>query len=146
MNAAAEIAKRLSCGESGCGCGKEISPGTWRTHCPLPHRHNNGDANPSLDITDGPDGKLLFYCQSQNCSFSDIVAALKAKGIDISRSGDRPQVGSGLTMADFAAAKKLDPTFLAKHGVTQATGKEESTILVFNYRDVTGRTLKKQHE
>jgi hypothetical protein len=126
MITAAEIAKRLSCGESGCGCNKEISPGTWRTHCPLRGRHENNDRTPSFDVTDKGD-KILVNCKG-GCTQADIISVLKEMNLWPSQDGgDRPQVDGGLTLADFAQAKQLDPSFLAKHGVTQATGLKDVT-------------------
>ena len=45
------IAEALACGRPGCGCGKREGKG-FQTHCPA-----HADANPSLSIADGEDGR-----------------------------------------------------------------------------------------
>jgi hypothetical protein len=50
--------------------------------CPA-HR----DTNPSLSIKDGDNGRLLLFCHA-GCEFSAIVAALKNRGIALSRAMD----------------------------------------------------------
>jgi hypothetical protein len=42
--------------------------------------HKNGDANPSLSVKDGDNGRPIFYCHA-GCDFCDIVAALENKGV-----------------------------------------------------------------
>lgn len=134
MNAA-DIAKALSCGRDGCGCGQEISPGTWRTHCPV-----HDDEHPSFDVTQKGD-QVLWFCQA-GCTQEATGAALKEKQLWPSRGrGDRAQMDSGLSLAGFAQAKKLEISFLAKQGVTQATGKGGLPYLVFHYQDPDGKPM-----
>jgi hypothetical protein len=42
--------------------------------------HKNGDANPSLSVKDGDNGRPIFFCHT-GCDFRDIVAALERRGI-----------------------------------------------------------------
>jgi hypothetical protein len=42
--------------------------------------HKHGDANPSLSVKDGANGKLLLHCHV-GCDYRDIVAALERMGI-----------------------------------------------------------------
>ena len=70
---AREIAARLK-GET-----RPDGSGNIRCHCPGP-MHKNGDANPSLCVKDGANGRPLLYCLA-GCDFRDIVAALERQGI-----------------------------------------------------------------
>jgi hypothetical protein len=70
---AEQIAKAL-------GNAKKVS-GSWLASCPLPtHGQGNGDKNPSLSITDGPDGKPLFKCHG-GCEQHDVFAAVRDYGL-----------------------------------------------------------------
>ena len=49
--------------------------------CPcLGHGQGKGDNRPSLSIGDGDDGRLLVHCFA-GCDQSDVIAALRARGI-----------------------------------------------------------------
>lgn len=70
---AEQIAKAL-------GNAKKVN-GSWLASCPLPtHGQGNGDKNPSLSITDGPDSKPLFKCHG-GCDQHDVFAAIKDFGL-----------------------------------------------------------------
>lgn len=134
-SSAHEIAEALSCGRPGCNCGQEISPGTWRTHCPA-----HDDENPSFDVTQKGDA-ILVHCKA-GCPQNVSIGALKEKGLWPSRNDNRPQApgGGGLTLEQFAKGKKLDPSFLAAHGVTQTRGKS-GPYVVFSYQDTDGAPI-----
>jgi hypothetical protein len=70
---AREISARLK-GET-----RPDGSGNYSCHCPGP-LHKNGDANPSLSVKDGRNGRPIFYCHV-GCDFRDIVAALERRGI-----------------------------------------------------------------
>jgi hypothetical protein len=70
---AREIAAKLG-GET-----RPDASGNYSCHCPSP-MHKNGDANPSLSVKDGKNGRPLLFCFA-GCSFNDIVAALEDRGI-----------------------------------------------------------------
>ena len=57
---------------------KEISPGRhagrWKAICPA-----HDDHNPSLAVTLTHDGAILVSCQSQHCSFAEIVESVGMK-------------------------------------------------------------------
>ena len=55
----------------------------WKASCPCSERHSNGDANPSLGIDVGDDGKILICCRSQRCDSKSIVAALGLNESDL---------------------------------------------------------------
>jgi putative DNA primase/helicase len=42
--------------------------------------HRHGDANPSLSVKDGENGRPLLFCHAGG-DFRDIVAALERRGI-----------------------------------------------------------------
>ena len=70
---AREIAARLK-GET-----RPDGSGNYACRCPGP-MHKNGDANPSLSVKDGENGRPLLFCHA-GCDFRDIVAALERMGI-----------------------------------------------------------------
>lgn len=55
---------------------------TWRVRCPVTDAHTHGDANPSLDVTKGDDGRTLTFCRTQHCKFATIAKALGLKQSD----------------------------------------------------------------
>jgi hypothetical protein len=70
---AEQIAKAL-------GNAKKVN-GSWLASCPLPtHGQGNGDKNPSLSISDGPDGKPLFKCHG-GCDQHDVFSAIRDYGL-----------------------------------------------------------------
>jgi len=70
---AEQIAKAL-------GNAKKVN-GSWLASCPLPtHGQGNGDKNPSLSITDGPDSKPLFKCHG-GCDQHDVFQAIRDYGL-----------------------------------------------------------------
>lgn len=57
--------------------GHEKSPGQYMAHCPA---HN--DNNPSLSISENPDGKILLKCFA-GCDFVEIIEELKSRGLNV---------------------------------------------------------------
>ena len=51
---------------------------SWRVPCPA-----HGGDGPNLSLRNGNGGRLLTYCHSRGCSFKDIIAALRERGIII---------------------------------------------------------------
>lgn len=58
----------------------------YRVRC-TGKNHHRGDKNPSLDVCEGSNGKLLFNCRSQHCEVEDI---LSGKGWTMRDLYDRP--------------------------------------------------------
>ena len=82
---------------------------------------------------------FTFYQTRHNCDFKAALHDLaQLAGVD-----EPDTQHKSLTLLEFAKAKKFDPTFLAKHGVFQATGKG-GPYLVFIYRDREGRNQRKR--
>ncbi len=70
---AEEIAKTL-------GNAKKVN-GQWVASCPVPgHGRGNGDKNPSLSISDGPDGKPLFHCHG-GCDQGTVFNTIRERGL-----------------------------------------------------------------
>jgi putative DNA primase/helicase len=70
---AREIAAKLK-GET-----RPDGSGNYACRCPGPS-HKNGDANPSLSVKDGNNGRPVFFCHA-GCDFRDIVVALEHMGV-----------------------------------------------------------------
>lgn len=71
MTSAAEISRALKGHRSGNG---------WACHCPVPsHGKGHGDRSPSLSVSDGDNGPLL-YCHS-GCDYADIADELRVRGL-----------------------------------------------------------------
>ncbi len=66
--------------------GGKASGHRFKACCPA---HN--DNKPSLDMIDGEDGKLLFICRA-GCQNSDVLKAIRAKGIEPFPKFDKPKV------------------------------------------------------
>ena len=60
--------------------------GKWHGHHGMGRCPGHDDHSPSLSIADGRDGKLLLRCFA-GCSFTDIIAALRSRGILSSTGG-----------------------------------------------------------
>jgi len=70
---AEEIAKQL-------GNAKKVN-GQWLASCPVPgHGRGNGDKNPSLSISEGPDGKPLFHCHG-GCDQQTVFQVIRERGL-----------------------------------------------------------------
>lgn len=93
--------------------------GTWKATCPA-HR----DENASLTIKEGADGKTMLHCFA-GCGTEAVVAALDLKMSDLfPETGRTPLAGSykyGLTVKEYAEAKKFDSAKLAEFGVVDGT-------------------------
>ena len=53
--------------------------GNYACRCPGP-LHKHGDANPSLSVKDGANGRPLLFCHA-GCDFRDVVTVLERMGI-----------------------------------------------------------------
>ena len=53
--------------------------GNYACRCPGP-MHKNGDANPSLSVKDGKNGRPVFFCHT-GCDYHDIVVALERMSV-----------------------------------------------------------------
>lgn len=113
----------------------------WVARCPVPgHGKGRGDLDPSLSVTETPEGHVLLHCFA-GCSFREIVEAVGLRPEDLrpqdpSHNGDdKPQRG-GLTVAELARAKKLAPELLGRYVEDLPGGGVR-----FIYRDEDGHSL-----
>jgi hypothetical protein len=106
MTTAQEIARALECGRSGCPCGRRAGKGRV-THCPA-----HDDANPSLSLSDGGNGKVLVTCHAA-CSQDAVIDALRARGLwpSAPTNGSRPRQGK----ATRYEVKDVDGRVVAVH-------------------------------
>ena len=120
--------------EAGCKQGRASQSAERMWSCPV-----HQDRTPSLSIREAPDGRILFHCHA-GCSQDAVLEALGLTGRDLfPDSGARPgghgrsssglapkrgeqseeSVGDGLTLAQYADAKRLDAGFLGSLGVRE---------------------------
>lgn len=95
---------------------EQKSPNSWMARCPA-----HGDKNPSLSITQAPDGKILLHCFA-GCTVEEIVGAVGLRMCDI--MPDRPRAAA-------SAAKR--------EGKKRRDWGEK--ICEYQYRDESGAVL-----
>ena len=108
------------------------SDGSWLACCPA-----HPDENPSLHVT-LTDDRVLLHCFA-GCTTEHICAALGIELRDLFfNNGDRDQqCPSGVTLEEFARAKRLDVELLLRHHVKQSEWRGRPAV-AFVYRDVDG--------
>jgi putative DNA primase/helicase len=106
------------------------SAGEYWAHCPY-----HDDRRPDNFSLNGKSG--LFKCQS--CGQTGNLRTLaRHMGIDVGQRADH-----GITLEEYAAAKRLPPAFLRGLGITEAKARwnrRAITVLHIPYRDPAGRT------
>jgi hypothetical protein len=71
------------------GNAKKVGNG-YLASCPVPHHgQGNGDKNPSLSVTDGEDGNILFKCHG-GCDQQSVFSTIKDMGL-LPQLPDRPE-------------------------------------------------------
>jgi len=71
------------------GNAKKVGNG-YLASCPVPHHgQGNGDKNPSLSVTDGDDGNVLFKCHG-GCDQQEVFNTIKDMGL-LPQLPDRPE-------------------------------------------------------
>lgn len=116
MTGAAELAQRLNARPSGDG---------YIAHCPVPgHGQGRGDRSPSLSISEGADGKVLWKCHA-GCSQEAVGAEL---GLNKSAKKALPEIVATFTYRDkdnkpLYTKRRYEPgfnggrkSFLFEHG------------------------------
>lgn len=84
---------------------------------------------------------FAFYMKRHGYDFSTALrdlARLAGLDPDAARPGEKDR---GLTLEQFAAAKKLPVDFLQAYGVREVRGKDGQPYLVFEYRDLNGKPI-----
>ena len=99
--------------------------------CPV-----HDDRDPSLSIAER-DGKVLVHCFA-GCPQEDVIAALRARGSWSNNLGPRIPPDSacnpatqGLSLADYARAKRLGELFLQKLELTDSAARAANVLFVF---------------
>ena len=111
------IREALRCNHSGCFC----KGARANVHCPAHH-----DPDPSLSVTQAPDGNILWYCHA-GCSQEEVLTALKEVGLLRGEGASNTPVSNatvqqeGLTLEEYASAKQLPVEFLKGLGLTTFT-------------------------
>jgi DNA-binding transcriptional ArsR family regulator len=111
---------------------RQQANGSWVARCPA-----HPDENPSLHIRLTND-RVLLHCFA-GCTTEQICAALGIELRDLFlNDGDGNQESRfGLTLEDFAKAKRLDVEFLSRHHVKQSEWRGKPAV-AFVYRDADG--------
>lgn len=125
--------------------GARASGDGWVARCPA-----HDDRHASLSIREGADGRVLLKCHagctveaivvSQGLQIRDLFATPLAQG----RGAPSPVIpfahsnGSGLTLAEYAAAKQLPEAFLRSLGLTEIRLDRQPVVRI-PYRDRDGR-------
>ena len=118
----------------------QTSDNSWKARCPA---HN--DTNASLSITEGKDGKVLVHCLA-GCDFREVLMSAGLSPRDLFAE---PAPGArklpfkyGLTLKEYADAKKFEPAMLRTWGLhdgTYITRKgQEYPGVAMPYQDAKG--------
>jgi P4 family phage/plasmid primase-like protien len=88
VNTGSAIEYPMSAREAAKALGRHRIAGSgYLASCPVPgHGQKRGDIDPSLSLTDGEGGKLLYHCKG-NCDHRDVREALIDKGVLVRRDG-----------------------------------------------------------
>lgn len=116
--------------------------------CPL---HDDRKPSFSVNLTTGlwqcfacqARGDIIdFYMKKYGYDFHTALRELaRFAGLDPDEARPEEGEGSGLTLEQFAAAKKLPVDFLQACGVREVRGQDGRPYLVFEYRDLDGQPM-----
>ncbi len=147
---AAEIARALECNRPGCPCHITARRGAGLTHCPA-----HDDRHPSLSLSQRD--AVLWHCHA-GCPRSQVVAALRERGLWPDREDDRPRLvlldhqptnqgrrsedpePEGITLAQLAHAKGLDLDWLRELGWADAKWHGRDAVAI-PYRGPDGQVI-----
>lgn len=121
---------------------KQVGEREYLAACPLgTHGKGRGDVNPSLSLTETPDGELLVKCHA-GCDSREVLQELRrlAGKERAARSAQR----SGLTVSEYARAKRLDMNLLKAWHVSDAL-YDGKPVVKIEYRAVDGALLATQY-
>jgi hypothetical protein len=123
-----EIAKAL-------GNAKKVSNG-WLASCPVSsHGQGNGDRNPSLSVTEGEDGKPLFFCHG-GCNQEEVFNAVRDYGL----LPDLPNPTDFLTQ--LKPLPKQEPVLEQEWHYTDEDGVTQHVKQRYKTADAKGKTYK----
>ena len=104
--------------------GHKLGEGRYIATCP-----SHDDMTPSLSIDEGRNGRPVFHCHA-GCDQQAVLDALIARNL-WPRSHERKP--KGLTLAQYADAKRLPLRFLASVGVCEESGPCGPRIVIPYY-------------
>ena len=88
------------------GNAKKVGNG-YLASCPVPHHgQGNGDKNPSLSVTDGEDGNILFKCHG-GCDQHSVFSTIKEMGL-LPQLPDRPEYLASVKPIPLVAVPTLE--------------------------------------
>ena len=88
------------------GNAKKVGNG-YLASCPVPHHgQGNGDKNPSLSVTDGEDGNILFKCHG-GCDQHEVFSTIKEMGL-LPQLPDRPEYLASVKPIPLVAVPTLE--------------------------------------
>jgi hypothetical protein len=88
------------------GNAKKVGNG-YLASCPVPHHgQGNGDKNPSLSVTDGEDGNILFKCHG-GCDQQSVFSTIKDMGL-LPSLPDRPEYLASVKPIPLVAVPTLE--------------------------------------
>jgi hypothetical protein len=88
------------------GNAKKVGNG-YLASCPVPHHgQGNGDKNPSLSVTDGEDGNILFKCHG-GCDQQSVFSTIKEMGL-LPQLPDRPEYLASVKPIPLIAVPTLE--------------------------------------
>jgi putative DNA primase/helicase len=129
----------------------ELRPGNNGNHQAICPFHDDTQPSLSVDLTRGlfrcfgcgAKGDVFnFFMRRHGCDFKAALHELaRLAGLD---PETRPKEDDpGLTLEQFATAKKLEVNFLQSYGVKESKGKDgQQPYVVFEYRDIDGKLVK----
>jgi hypothetical protein len=85
----------------------------WGARCPAHHDEKN-----SVSVAEGRDGHVLLKCHA-GCSLKDVVTALGLRERDLFNNTKKSGAAKGLTLEEYAAAKRLPPELLQRLGISE---------------------------
>jgi hypothetical protein len=111
------------------------------------------DREPSLSIREGREGRVLLKCQA-GCATEDVLRALGLGMEDLFATGGRhgttlttdatAQRPAGLSLAEYAKAKKIPERFLVSLGLREVSLSSGRAVAI-PYRDETGAERGARH-
>ncbi|MCS6919933.1 MAG: hypothetical protein NZM28_09190, partial [Fimbriimonadales bacterium] len=114
---------------------RRLANGQYLACCPA-----HDDSEPSLSLAETPDGNLLVHCHA-GCSQEAVLRELRRlAGLD----ARRPAPQAGLTLQQYAEAKRLNADALREWGVSDAVYQQRPALRI-EYRDTDGNPIAVQY-
>lgn len=115
---------------------QKLSNGQYLACCPA-----HDDSEPSLCLAEASDGKLLVKCHA-GCPQDRVLQKLRE--LYSGRPAPKAEEPAGLTLQQYADAKKLDANQLSEWHVSDTLYKGKHAVKI-EYRDIDGRLIATQY-